>query len=573
MATPINHPEIDRVIRRNLAAFRKTGVLTVRPGYKLTGGWITDKPSIVATVDRKLDNLPAKEKLPAEVEDVPVDVREATGLQRLRHSDPTAHALVVAHGRGEIKEPVWRYERRVSDGKKLVDLPKPQHLSLSQMTKKTPLHYRPPPGQILSAATRPMTIIAHASPEDGYPVLTNFLAQVKDRLTVAMYDFTSADLLAAVEHAVAPAKPFEMVLDHPPRNQTANQTDDVTRQDIIDADGKAKVSWALTRNDPKATAWIFPTAYHIKVAVRDGTAFWLSSGNFNVSNQPNLAANDPKRGSLKTADRDWHVIVLDQQLAELYEAFITSDFQQAAAHQGPGSAEQHGEIRAAMLKHAAEQKKSSLFTVAAKPLPPSTLGMQKTFDAPVTIQPLLTPDAGLRTTLYVEKVLDLIKSAQRRVYMQTQYVHPSDAPGDTDFMTLVAALAQAHKDGRDVRLITSQYENTGQWLEKLKEHDIDQFLRIQDRVHNKGIVVDSEAVLVSSENWSADGTLRNRDAGLIIHNAAIAQYFEAIFLDDWTKRARESVVDKSYATRASRPRSKPPPPKRKAVHRGKGRGR
>jgi hypothetical protein len=42
-------------------------------------------------------------------------------------------------------------------------------------------------------------------------------------------------------------------------------------------------AWALTRTDPDATAWIFPTAYHIKVAVRDRTAFWLSSGNWNNS--------------------------------------------------------------------------------------------------------------------------------------------------------------------------------------------------------------------------------------------------------------------------------------------------
>ncbi|HEY1428877.1 MAG TPA: phospholipase D-like domain-containing protein, partial [Candidatus Tumulicola sp.] len=60
---------------------------------------------------------------------------------------------------------------------------------------------------------------------------------------------------------------------------------------------------------------------------------------------------------------------------------------------------------------------------------------------------------------------------------------------------------------------------------------------------NKGIIVDSSAVLVSSQNWSAAGCLRNRDAGLILHNAEIAQYFEAIFLDDWTKRADQKLVD------------------------------
>ncbi len=46
-------------------------------------------------------------------------------------------------------------------------------------------------------------------------------------------------------------------------------------------------------------------------------------------------------------------------------------------------------------------------------------------------------------------------------------------------------------------------------------------------------------VLVSSQNWSGDGFLRNRDAGLIVEDAEIAGYYEAIFLDDWnTARGR-----------------------------------
>ncbi len=57
------------------------------------------------------------------------------------------------------------------------------------------------------------------------------------------------------------------------------------------------------------------------------------------------------------------------------------------------------------------------------------------------------------------------------------------------FELLISALSIAFKKGLDVRLITSQYENTGQWVEKLKPFELDKVLRIQDRVHNKGIVV------------------------------------------------------------------------------------
>lgn len=86
MATPINHAAIDRLIQRPIKQLRNKGVYTLWPGYKFTGGWITDKPAIVATVDKELAGLRPRDRLPTEIEDVPVDVREATGLQRLRLS-------------------------------------------------------------------------------------------------------------------------------------------------------------------------------------------------------------------------------------------------------------------------------------------------------------------------------------------------------------------------------------------------------------------------------------------------------------------------------------------------------
>jgi len=52
--------------------------------------------------------------------------------------------------------------------------------------------------------------------------------------------------------------------------------------------------------------------------------------------------------------------------------------------------------------------------------------------------------------------------------------------------------------------------------------------------------VDGETVLVSSANWSGDGVLRNRDAGLIIRNSEIAGYYQKVFVDDWEKRSQGS---------------------------------
>jgi phosphatidylserine/phosphatidylglycerophosphate/cardiolipin synthase-like enzyme len=93
----------------------------------------------------------------------------------------------------------------------------------------------------------------------------------------------------------------------------------------------------------------------------------------------------------------------------------------------------------------------------------------------------------------------------------------------------------------DVRIICSQYENTPQYVELMHERGLSGVLRVQDNVHNKGIVVDSKTVLVSSQNWSSQGVLQNRDAGVIIAHTGIAQYFQASFLQDWADRADERI--------------------------------
>jgi phosphatidylserine/phosphatidylglycerophosphate/cardiolipin synthase-like enzyme len=542
MNAPIPYEKIDEIISRHLKLFRKKGVLTVRAGYKISGNWITNKPAIVVTVVEKINGLRGKGKLPAEVEGVPVDVRQATSMQRLRSKSPEQFSLVQAHGRNEFKEPQWKDEKSVQTGQVLKPAAVITNVA-SVKSAKTEIDYKPA-SPALAKLTTTATIVAYATPDDGFTVLADFLKQTKTDLTIGMYDFTSNDILQTVIEAIKAKKlNFKMVLDHPPRNATANQTDEVTRMDILNADSNAAINWALTRNDPVVNEWIFPTAYHIKVAVRDGNAFWLSSGNFNVSNQPNLKANDKSRGSLTNADRDWHLIIMNEKLAQLYKAYIDNDFTVAQAGQGTGNEVVHQQIHKAVQAFQAESKKTNMKPVIAKKTSPFTLGRNKIFkNVKVTLQPLLTPDKGKHTSMYVDQVLTLIQSATKTIYMQTQYIHASDKTADADFQLLIAALSVAFKKGLDVRLITSQFENTGQWIEKLKPFELDKVLRIQDRVHNKGIVVDSKIVMVSSQNWSADGTLRNRDAGIIIEHPDIAAYFEAIFLDDWVNRADQKIT-------------------------------
>jgi hypothetical protein len=518
---------LNSVIDRHIRALAKPGVLSVRPGYKVTNNWLTDTLSVVVTVEHKVAHLPESEMLPAELDGVPVDVRQATDEKRkeLANPDGFAQDLRLAPDLGSV--PHFPDERTLPGDHPAAAAS--AHAALVRATAAKPeLDYTPADGVTLDPVRGTATIHLSASPDSGWPELKRFLQATNEALTVGLYDFTSAHVEAVVGSALG-GKQLTLVLDHPAKNPTADQTDAQTVAELRAAlDGSFEQAWALTRTDPDADAWIFPTAYHIKVAVRDHTTFWLSSGNWNNSNQPDI---DPISGgadadTARHRDRDWHVIVEQPDLASVFETFILHDKSIAAEHNRPPEA-------------------------AGPPLPPPTLGSTETpaftqFFPPttitgeMTITPLLTPDPGV----YATAVRELITGATQSLHMQFQYIE-LPRPGVTDaqpFIDLVQAVIDRQRAGVEVKIIMSEFEKVG-YLEQLQAMGLDvvHSVRIQNNVHNKGIVVDGKAVLVSSQNWSADGTLFNRDAGVIIENADAAAYFEQIFDHDWEHLAAQQA--------------------------------
>jgi hypothetical protein len=519
---------IDAVISRNLETLQKPGVLSIRPGYQIAGGWLTKKPSIVVTVDRKRDDVAAEERLPETLEGYSVDVREGSALERLRATNRSLYQAVAAHAAPEFPLPAMPYERDVN-GVSLSAVA--ENVAAARAPSKQPLPYAPPADAPLDAIMDTFTLTCHASPDAGWPQLEGFLSQTGTSLTVGMYDFTSAHILANVTASLKGRRTLNLVLDHPSRDRTADQPDEDTVTAISSALGpRFDFAWALEGHDPKVTAAIFPSAYHIKVAVRDSKAFWLSSGNWNNSNQPDIdPINDPAgaRSQLLKSDRDWHVIVQHEKLSKLFEAYLLNDLDVASKHQASSAAAQ------ASLDAFADLAQPE---VAAQSRIPRQFFAPKTISAKMRIQPVLTPDN------YAAVVLRLINSATRSLYMQIPYITPTDKPESNVLNGLIEAIARKIRAGVDVRLILSGFAKPAA-LELLQAAGIDaSLIKIQTNLHNKGIIVDSSVVAIGSQNWSPPGVTTNRDASLVIENAEAAQYWQGIFLHDWTNMATQQIA-------------------------------
>jgi PLD-like domain len=511
-------------IKRNIKKLNKPGVLAVRPGFCHENGWPTKEEAIVAVTSRG-----AKVKLPSKIEGTTVEARPATDLEQFSHDQPDKFSTIADH-RAELRGTSILPEFSPATGQ--IKSPISPKVTASRK-KKIPLNYVPA-NVPLSPVSGKIAIFCHVSPDAGWPNLFDFVSKTKSRLKVSMYDFTSEHVLQLFENHLNGSK-LQMTIDDPPRNPSANQTDPETVADLKNSlAAKFSSAWALVESSPEADSWMFPTAYHIKVMVRDSETVWLSSGNLNNSNQPKIdPINNPQpsdQATAKTSDRDWHVIIESKDLAKTFEAYLDTDFQQATLHAATGPA-------------AVKAKKPQTATPKLASIKQPVVG-DFNFAAPVTVSeqmkvtPLLTPDVGV----YQQAMLGLIKSANQSLYIQLQYIHPTNDATKAKFTELLDAVAAKINDKKDVRIILSEFQVLKGGLDALQAAGIDlAHVKIQNNVHNKGFVFDHEIVVVSSMNWSGEGVLSNRDAGVVIENATAAQYYEKIFLDDWANHARQKI--------------------------------
>ncbi|HEX8849742.1 MAG TPA: phospholipase D-like domain-containing protein [Gemmatimonadaceae bacterium] len=540
--------EAARVLEANRARLlRMPNVASVRLGYAFRNGWITSEPAIVVTVLRKQPEsaLRTDDVVPAEIDGVRVDVAPASPVEQLRARDhrrlteaaatePTLISPLLG-----LATPGW--DRRLEAGIAHED----RELGLEVIREQ---RYEPPKNVALDEVTEPMTLLCHTSPDAGWPTLREFLQRVTDSLTVAMYDFTAPHILTTVKGAMSAASGMlRLVLDPAVALARGNEPDspkanDFTEDKVTESLGRAlrkrfEFVWASVKFRNKTLDRIFATAYHEKVAVRDGRSFWLSSGNWQSSNQPDidpLGADANVPGVLRTYNREWHVIVDNRTLAQTLEKFIRYDIEQARPLQSePESASLPNLAVVEMAMSEAEERGRM------RPRYFAPAHFQFAEDRPLRVQPLLTPDN------YAAKVRELIESAAEKVYFQNQYIAIQEE-NTPEFQGLLDALLAKIDAGLDVRIILRDIGDARKMLEALQYNGFKSSqVKLQRGCHNKGIIVDSSVVMVGSHNWSNDGTTYNRDASLIIHDADVARFYEEVFLYDWSNLAAQRATSEA----------------------------
>lgn len=404
------------------------------------------------------------------------------------------------------------------------------------------------------------------SPEAGWPVLREFLS-IRDyeQLTIGMYHVTAPHVITALLDFAGRSRPtsrLTLTLDRQ-RGDLAVNPDDTSggtkADDIPERETLARLSAALGDRFSFAKAslgsgGLFPTAYHIKVAVwtdrlpgnrREDKLLWLSSGNWQSSNQQPLEIPPADAPGLRFEDvadynREWHAVIEHPGLAATFRAHLEQD--------------QLDNALASAAESRLTAREDSILVPAEALERPRTPGSFRAFapldlDEEMTVQPLLTPDN------YPEVVLSLVGEAQERLWIQNQSFNLWKTPEDTPahFLAIAEAIRDRQRAGVDVRILfRNLFGSERNVIRRLKAFGMEtgpDHLRYFPTNHTKGMVIDGQTVMLGSQNLTAAGTGPNRDASLVIRHPAANAYFAELFEHDWTQYGENAPQPESRRLR------------------------
>jgi phosphatidylserine/phosphatidylglycerophosphate/cardiolipin synthase-like enzyme len=349
------------------------------------------------------------------------------------------------------------------------------------------------------------------SPDDGADSLLSFLESAVVSIHVAVYTLTNEAIAEVLADRARHGIRVQVLLEASPVGGVPDAENRIVAGLLA---AGAEVRW-LSGSDDAVKRYRY---LHAKYAIVDDEGVLVSSENFGDSGFP--AARDP-------GNRGWSVLLRDPDIARQLRDVFDEDIDARRRDSVAATATSAGGL-------------GPLPAVRAWAWPPGTCCRRARL--------VIGPDS----TLDPEATLGLLASAQRRLWIEAFYIEDAWGSGPNPF--LEEAFTAARR-GVDVRILL----DGASWSadEQVDSND-DVAMRINarahsegvslearlleprgpiERLHNKGVVVDGRAVLVSSVNWARGSATENREIGIVLEDAGLAERFGNVFDADWNGRS------------------------------------
>ncbi len=349
-------------------------------------------------------------------------------------------------------------------------------------------------------------LTAFTSPDCSLDVL---LGEIRDasiiRVNVYLFEnhFIEEEVLSLLDRGGE----VYLLIEHAPIGGISDSELSIIRN-IIERGGKARFT-----NDP------LYRLNHAKYALFDDDTILIGSENWNDGGFP-LEGSGGNRG--------WGVVIKNEEVfCDLREVF-EYDWERGvaiAAGDLPDSVDEDG-----------SESRGSLWN--KEDIDPEVISGN------FTVSLIIAPD----NSLHYDAIIGMIESANETVYIEEAYIRRQW--GDYENPYLEASIDAARR-GVDVRiLVDSRWYN----LDGKDDNDelckiLNDIARYEDlnlearlarlngisKIHNKGVIVDSRKVLISSINWNKHSPTYNREVGVIIESPEVGAYYSKVFLKDWER--------------------------------------
>ena len=363
---------------------------------------------------------------------------------------------------------------------------------------------------------RNVSVTTFVSPDSSNEVYTSTIDHASRTILVNMYEFSSPAMGESLITAKSRGVDVRVLIEGGPVGGISPAEKSLVWN--INRSGIPVVSMVSSKTEHA------PYRYdHAKYVVIDNNSLLITSENFKNTGFP------PEGMS---GNRGWGVYLKDPALAGYFSEVFATDASSKSVVSYTGSA---GDAEPAPYeKH------------TAKFFPAQFEG--------ATVIPVLSPDTSYQ-------ISDLLDSARTSIEIEQAYIK-NETPYTLN--PYLSSAINASRHGVHVRVLLDSYwfnvegHNDNDEMTALINHIgtsehipleakcIDLSVSQVEKIHNKGVIVDDERVLISSINWNYNSPNFNREAGVIIDHPEAARYFREVFDDDWNPMANMAKPKTDY---------------------------
>jgi phosphatidylserine/phosphatidylglycerophosphate/cardiolipin synthase-like enzyme len=429
-------------------------------------------------------------------------------------------------------------------------------------------------------------VVPFANPENCYQTLISELDSATKYIYLNVYEFTHPLLAGKLNELLNRDIKVKILLEGNPVgwNFTNNNDPEHVKQEeytqkyllteLFEAGAEIKFLSNI-KNDNKITTLNKRYNYdHAKYAIIDGDSTIVMSGNW----KPTSVSADTSFGN-----REWGIIIKNSGVTNYFETVYMADWTEFSQYQNdthyydPASSVYGPPPDFFKIKN--EIQNSSSFY---EPLNgPEYKKKASPIIGDFVVEPVLSPDTSTRAE---SSIIGMIANADESVFIQQMdcnldwkyssgssnklvfnwsdpdnyYMNWLD--GNYYFNEYLVSAIDAARGGCEVKIILdSRYVEPDVGAGKLyydseiDNLDVVQYINILaardglsdklearlaylsglEKIHNKGVIVDGEKVLVSSVNWNHNSVANNREVGVIVTNTELAKFYTDFFNHDW----------------------------------------